>query len=79
MQRGLFDAGSVLASSLGVRGWIVTEYELAMVLEDALLAALPFVEDALGDKAFKAGTVKATVARIRAALAEADAFKPVPG
>lgn len=39
-------------------------------LIDALLEALPYVEDALDDKCFKKGAVAKSVAKIRAALSE---------
>lgn len=42
-------------------------------LEDALLTALPFVEDRENDPVFKRGYVKKTEAKIRAALEKSDA------
>ena len=39
-------------------------------MQNALYAALPFVEDHEGSPVYKTGAVAATVARIRAALGE---------
>lgn len=43
--------------------------KLVAILEDALLAALPFVEDAENDEAYTKSRVKAVIAKIRSALA----------
>jgi hypothetical protein len=44
-------------------------------LEDALLSALPFVEDAENDPAFKPGVIKRHLTKIRAVLKQSGAIK----
>lgn len=56
-------------------GDIITTAEADRIeaMENALYAALPFVEDHEGSPVYKAGAVAATLARIRAALGESKA------